>query len=171
MAIVLTDNRYYSEIANAIRTQNGTSDKYTPAQMAEAILALSVIKTIPIDTSNIDRYFTVSNYSYYFVGSGNVFTTNNIGVDSSTARTTLTALYDMTISFDYSYASESGYDKFSLAVGNTSVASGVSGVGTNQYSGTITKGTVITFTYTKDGSASANGDKCTFSNMVVTGAF
>lgn len=41
MARVMTDNKYYTEIANAIREKNGSSDKYTPAQMAEAILAIS----------------------------------------------------------------------------------------------------------------------------------
>ena len=41
MAIVTTDNKYYTEIAAAIREKNGSSDLYTPAQMAEAILALS----------------------------------------------------------------------------------------------------------------------------------
>lgn len=40
MAIVTTDNKYYAEIANAIRTVNGSTDKYLPAQMAAAILAL-----------------------------------------------------------------------------------------------------------------------------------
>lgn len=37
MAIVTTDNRYYSEIATAIRNKTGGSAKYTPAQMAAAI--------------------------------------------------------------------------------------------------------------------------------------
>ena len=41
MAIVATDNKYYSAIAAAIREKNGKSDLYTPAQMADAILALS----------------------------------------------------------------------------------------------------------------------------------
>lgn len=42
MAVVRTDNRYYSEIADAIREKNGSADTYTPAQMAEAIRAISV---------------------------------------------------------------------------------------------------------------------------------
>lgn len=47
MAIVTTDNRYYSEIADAIRAVNGLSDSYTPAQMAAAILALGDFGYLP----------------------------------------------------------------------------------------------------------------------------
>lgn len=41
MAIVTTDNQYYSAIANAIRGKNGTETTYKPAEMAAAITALS----------------------------------------------------------------------------------------------------------------------------------
>lgn len=41
MAIVKTDSDNYSSIANAIRYKNGTSNKYKPAEMANAIKALS----------------------------------------------------------------------------------------------------------------------------------
>ena len=42
MAItVYTNNQYYSDIADAIRNQNGTNNTYTPAEMAEAIISLS----------------------------------------------------------------------------------------------------------------------------------
>ena len=34
---VLTDNKYYSEIANVIREQNGTNNTYTPPQMVSAL--------------------------------------------------------------------------------------------------------------------------------------
>lgn len=40
MSIVTTDNRFYSEIAAAIREKNGESTLYLPADMAEAILAI-----------------------------------------------------------------------------------------------------------------------------------
>ena len=40
MSIVTTDNRFYSEIAAAIRQKNGESTLYLPADMAEAILAI-----------------------------------------------------------------------------------------------------------------------------------
>lgn len=41
MAIVKTDSYNYSSIANAIRYKNGTTNKYKPAEMANAIKALS----------------------------------------------------------------------------------------------------------------------------------
>ena len=41
MAIVKTDSDNYSSIANAIRYKNGTTNKYKPAEMANAIKALS----------------------------------------------------------------------------------------------------------------------------------
>lgn len=37
---VLTDPQHYTNIANAIREKNGTSNTYTPADMADAILAI-----------------------------------------------------------------------------------------------------------------------------------
>ena len=78
----------------------------------------------------------------------------------------------MTVSFTYSYSSEANYDKFTLVVGSTTVESAVSGsTTTKQYSGTISAGTTITFTYAKDGSSNNNDDKCTFSGMTVTGYF
>lgn len=41
MALVVTDNKHYTDIANAIRSVNGESSKYKPGQMSNAILALS----------------------------------------------------------------------------------------------------------------------------------
>lgn len=40
MAIVTTDNQYYSAIANAIRGKNGEATLYKPSEMAAAISAL-----------------------------------------------------------------------------------------------------------------------------------
>ena len=37
MARVLTDNKYYSQIADVIREQNGTNNTYTPPQMVRAL--------------------------------------------------------------------------------------------------------------------------------------
>ena len=130
------------------------------------------ISTVNITADNIENYFTVNNSSYYFKGNGSVFTTNNGGEQSSEAKTTLTALFDMDISFDYSYSSEENYDKFSLTFAGTKVENEVSGVTTNKnYSGKLTAGQTIVFTYSKDNSQDKNGDKCTFSNMVITGKF
>jgi len=38
--VVYTNSKHYQDIADAIRSKNGTENTYTPAQMAQAILAL-----------------------------------------------------------------------------------------------------------------------------------
>ena len=127
-------------------------------------------KTIAITAANVAQYFTVTNGSYYFAGSGNVFTSNNGGVNSSEATTTLTAKVDISsLSFRYSYSSEQKYDKFTLTVGGTTVESAVSGATTTKsYSGSLKAGQSIVLTYAKDSSQSNNDDKCTISNISIT---
>lgn len=135
--------------------------------------APSVVKEIivSITADNISDYFTVTNgSSYYFQGSGTVFTTNNAGVNNSTASTILTAKQDISVlAFNYSYSSEANYDKFTLKVGGVTVENAVSGATANKtYNGSLAKGQTIEFTYSKDSSQDANDDKCTFSDMHIT---
>lgn len=133
-----------------------------PSTVKEVIVAITA--------DNIGDYFTVTNGSYYFAGSGDIFTSNNAGKASSTASTVLTAKQDISVlAFDYSYSSEARYDKFTLKVGGTTVEDGVSGATTNKsYSGSLTTGQTVEFTYAKDSSQDKNDDKCTFSNMHIT---
>lgn len=128
------------------------------------------IETVAITADNIGTYFTVTNGSYKFNGSGSVFTSNNGGVNSSTASTVLTAKQDiMALTFNYSYSSEANYDKFTLKVGGTTVENAVSGATTSKsYSGSLSSGQKIEFTYAKDSSQHKNDDKCTFSNMYIS---
>ena len=125
---------------------------------------------VAITADNIGDYFTVTNGSYYFAGSGAVFTSNNVGKANSTASTVLTAKQDISVlTFNYSYSSEQSYDAFTLKVGGTTVEDGVSGATTNKsYNGSLTKGQTIEFTYSKDSSQNLNDDKCTFSDMYIT---
>ena len=127
------------------------------------------LKTVSITADNISEYFDVKNGSYYFAGSGGTFTSNNGGVNSSTATTTLKAKQDIDdIVFSYSYSSEANYDKFTLKVAGTTVENAVSGATTSKsYSGSLTAGQTVEFTYAKDSSQSSNYDKCTFSNMTI----
>lgn len=128
----------------------------------------SVYASRSVTADNIGEFFQVSNGQYFFAGSGSTFTTNNLGIASSTAKTTLTALYDMSsLSFSYSYSSESNYDKLTITVAGTTVANALSGSGSSSYSGSIKKGQTIVFTYTKDGSNNSNNDICTFSSMTI----
>lgn len=122
-----------------------------------------------ITASNIKNFFSVTNGSYYFSGSGSVFTSNNQGVDGTTAKTVLTAKQDMDVSFKYSYSSEANYDKFTLVFAGTTVENGASGYTTSKsYSGTLSAGQTVSFTYAKDSSTGDYDDTCTFSDMVVT---
>lgn len=127
------------------------------------------LKTVSITADNISEYFDVKNGSYYFAGSGGTFTSNNGGVNSSTATTTLKAKQDIDdIVFSYSYSSEANYDKFTLKVAGTTVENAVSGATTSKsYSGSLTAGQIVEFTYAKDSSQSSNDDKCTFSGMTI----
>ena len=119
-----------------------------------------------------DAFEVTNGDPYYFAGSGTVFTTNNYGLSNSTASTVLKARMDMDVSFTYSYSSEQSYDKFTLVVAGTTVESNVSGPTTTKtWSGSLTAGQEISFSYTKDGSSNGNQDKCTFSDMQVTAAF
>ena len=136
------------------------------------------VKTVTITGGNISTYFTVVNSSYYFKPASTtstVFTTTNKGVHSSTAQTTLTALMDMTnVSITYSYSSEANYDKFyftkqTSSGTTTNIANGLSGSTTTKtWTGTINKGDILTFKYTKDNSQNRNDDQCTFSNITIT---
>ena len=133
-----------------------------PSTVKEVIVAITA--------ANITDYFTVTNDTYYFAGSGSVFTSNNSGKSSSTASTVLTAKQDISVlAFSYSYSSEARYDKFTLKVGGTTVEDGVSGATKNKtYSGSLAKGQTVEFTYSKDDSNNYNDDKCTFSDMHIT---
>lgn len=124
-------------------------------------------RTVSITADNIADYFEVTNGVYYFAGSGSTFTSNNKGMDSTTASTILKAKKDFSeFSFDYSYSSEARFDKFTLKVAGTTIESEVSGATTNKtYNGSLTKGQTIEFTYSKDHSGYNYYDQCTFSNM------
>lgn len=165
----------FEAIADAIRSKTGSTADIVAENFPEEIAKItagSSESTVMITPDNISKYFDVVNSSYYFVGSGYTFTSNNGGVNSSTAQTTLTALFDMDMTFEYSYSSEASYDKFTLIVGSTTVANGLSGSTTTKtYSGTITAGTVLTFQYAKDSSKNSNDDKCTFGYMMISGIF
>ena len=127
-----------------------------------------VAQAVNITASNISQYFTVSNGSYYFKGSGATFTSNNAGQDSTTAQTTLTAIKDMTVSFRYTCSSESNYDKYTITVNGTTVVNAVSGTKSGTISSkTVPAGKTIVFKYTKDGSQASGSDACTFSAMEI----
>lgn len=120
----------------------------------------------PITEDNVDEFFDVTNGTYYFAPSKGVWTSNNGGIDRSTATTTFKAKGAMPVSFDYSYSSEANYDKFTLTVAGTTVENAVSGATTSKsYSGNLAADQAIVLTYSKDSSGDKNDDKCTLSNL------
>lgn len=133
------------------------------------------IKTVTTETKladeqitedNVDEFFDVTNGTYYFAPSKGVWTSNNGGIDRSTATTTFKAKGAMPVSFDYSYSSEANYDKFTLTVSGTTVENAVSGATTSKsYSGNLAADQAIVLTYSKDSSGDKNDDKCTLSNL------
>lgn len=58
MAIVTTDNQYYTAIANAIRGKNGTETTYKPSDMAAAITAISSGGNITSEDLTFTGYLT-----------------------------------------------------------------------------------------------------------------
>lgn len=164
----------FADIADAIREKIGDEGIIPavefPSLIRDRLEIVPIVVDVNITASNISEYFTVTNgSSYYFNGQGNVFTTNNAGVNNSTASTILTAKQNISeISFNYSYSSESNYGNFTLKVAGSTIENAVSGATTiKSYKGSLSSGQTIEFRYVKDSSGNSNDDKCTFSNMVI----
>ena len=95
MGKVVTDNKYYAEIAEAIRNRNGGTTKYTPAQMAEAILAIS-----GGDSSLLPEGYTQLNYiestGTQYIDTGVIPTVNTkieVDIDFLSANTTFNCVF------------------------------------------------------------------------------
>lgn len=134
--------------------------------------------TTTITADNIGDFFEVYTdemTTHGFVGNGGTFTSDNQGIDSSTAAMTWTAKKDMSsVTFDWSVSSESNYDMLTINHlednGSTSTlyVSDASGSDGGSVSAVMSKGGCFVFEYTKDSSA-ADGDDCaTISNIKVT---
>ena len=130
----------------------------------------TVTTPVTIDVDNINDFFEVTNSTYYFEGSDTVFAANNLGVNSTTATTTLKLKQDVTnLSFLYNYITEANYDKFTIKIGSTTVLNAVSGTNMATYNaGDLTAGTILTFSYSKDSSQSASGEVVLFKNLTFT---
>lgn len=123
-----------------------------------------------INNTNLTTYFSVTNsnsYNFAWNSSKSRFQSNNNSVSSSTCTTTWTALQDATVSFTYGVSSESNYDKFTLTVAGTTVASAISGTSSSTYTKALTKGQTIVLKYVKDGSVDRNDDCGYISNFTI----
>ena len=104
--------------------------------------------------------------SSYSSSGGVKLVPNNFGIDSSTATITLTALKNLTnVTVKGIYYTESNYDKITLVVANSTKLNAVSGTVsslTTFYTGNLSTGQTIKFTYTKDGSRSDTNESSTY---------
>lgn len=88
MSKVLTDNKHYTDIANAIREKNGLTTTYKPAEMANAIAAIETGGgDLPEEAFNITgdcRYrFANNGWNWYIEKYGNKIQTSDItGLDN-----------------------------------------------------------------------------------------
>lgn len=123
--------------------------------------------TVDITSANISELFTVRNNSYYFAGSGAVFTSNNASRGNSEAVTTLTAKYACTVVYEYSVSSETN-DKLTIKEKDTAVVNGLSGTQSGSRSVSLNAGDTISFSYKKNSYTNKNKDNATFSNMKVS---
>ncbi|MDD6642794.1 MAG: leucine-rich repeat protein, partial [Firmicutes bacterium] len=91
----------------------------------------------------------------------NAIKSSNQGVSSSTSATTITftSEHAFTLAFDYMVSSESGYDKLTIKLDNTTIANAISGTKTYSYSAELTAGThTLSLSYSKDGSVNSGTD-------------
>lgn len=129
-----------------------------------SLTSLTTISWIYIGTHNATSYFTVNDSNYYFRQDGNDWIATNGGIDSSTATTTLTCTSGGTYKFSYYYKTEARYDKVTLMVGGNTVLDAVSGSSSLTTTGTysLSSGSTIVMTYTKDGSNSVDSEEVYF---------
>lgn len=127
-------------------------------------LTLSTTSWIYIGTHNATSYFTVEDSTYYFRQDGNDWIATNGGINSSTATTTLTCTSGGTYKFSYYYKTEARYDKVTLTVGGTTILNAASGSSSLTTTGaySLSPGSTIVMTYTKDITNSVNSEEVYF---------
>lgn len=113
-----------------------------------------------ITSNNYSNYFTVSNGTYEFTpdSSGN-WSADNLGRDSTTARTTWTCKSGGDYRLTWTYVTERRYDKLTIIANGTTYANAVSGNSSDTVTVNLTNGATIQATYKKDSSQSASGEK------------
>ena len=109
---------------------------------------------------------TIENYSSSpWTVSGSSFNSTNHGSGSSSSYS-ISAPYDVTVSFSYRVSSESGYDYFTCYNGGSQVFR-ISGSSSNSTTISLSAGNYLTFTYSKDGSVDQGSDAAFVTNFVV----
>lgn len=111
-----------------------------------------------VTSSNYSSYFSLSNGSYYFSGSSSGWSATNTGVNRSTATTTWTCNNAGTYVISWNIVTESGYDEFTLTAGGSTYASAISGTQSSSATVSLSSGSTIVATYSKDSSQHASGE-------------
>ena len=88
MALIKTDSQNYTNIANAIRTLNGSTQQYKPDEMAEALSALSPDCAVSFDTFDSDGNVLTAT-TYGSVVRGLQYKTKLTSVNIDSAATTI----------------------------------------------------------------------------------
>ena len=101
-----------------------------------------------------------NDYSYPWTVSGSSLTSTNKR-DNSTSNYTITVYSAVTVTFRYKTSSESGYDKLYVKKNGSSLFNCSGSTSYVSYSINLSSGDTLTFTYSKDGSAS-NGSDCAY---------
>lgn len=162
-------NSSYSGAVNPVKLPAGNYQlecwgAYGGMGFSGSLTSSTTTSWIYIGTHNATSYFTVNDSNYYFRQDGNDWIATNGGIDSSTATTTLTCTSGGTYRFSYYYKTEGGYDKVTLTVGGTTILNAISGSSFLTTTGTysLSSGSTIVMTYTKDGSNSVDGEEVYF---------
>ena len=162
-------NSSYSGAVNPVKLPAGNYQlecwgAYGGVGYSGSLTSSTTTSWIYIGTHNATSYFTVNDSNYYFRQDGNDWIATNGGIDSSTATTTLTCTSGGTYKFSYYYKTEVGYDKVTLTVGGNTVLNAVSGSSSLTTTGTysLSSGSTIVMTYTKDGSNSVDSEEVYF---------
>lgn len=111
MAIVTTDNQYYTAIANAIRGKNGTETTYKPSDMAAAITTIPSGGNITSEDLTFTGYLTYA-FAYdvwdgIIAKFGDLITTQNIS-DGNSIFYNCSALEE--IPFDLNFNGKPGFN-------------------------------------------------------------
>ena len=109
-----------------------------------------------------------SSGTYGFDEASGVYTSNNKGIDSSTATSTITIQGEGQIQLIWTISSESGCDKLLITHNGTSLTNvnNVSGTKNGTETITVANGDTIVITYTKDGSSASGTDIATFQVVI-----
>ena len=113
-------------------------------------------------TENINYLLSLQNsatdpFSY----SNGVYTSTN-KANNSSSTFTIEALYDCTLTIEYSVSSEENYDKLTISKGSTTLATVSGTVSGKTLTVSMKAGDLVTLKYSKDSSESAGSDSASF---------